>query len=100
MSQCVDTASRAAESAGKPVIGAWNRTLLLTRQSFAVLLRDKKLLSFPIAAGISAICVSVSFLRPLFEDGSVSLYMDEGRVEAQTALWLFLWYYFHYFVIL
>ena len=85
---------------GRPVTGAWNRTLLLTRQSFGVLLRDKKLLVFPAAAGLSAICVSVSFLRPLFEDGSVGLYLDEGRVEGQTALWLFLWYYFHYFVIL
>ena len=85
---------------GRPVIGAWNRTLLLTQQSFGVLLRDKKLLVFPVAAGLSAICVSVSFLRPLFDDGSVGLYLDEGRVEGQTALWLFLWYYFHYFVIL
>ena len=31
--------------------GAWNRTLLLTQQSVGVLLRDKKLMAFPIAAG-------------------------------------------------
>ena len=79
---------------------AWNRTLLLTRQSFGMLRRDKKLLVFPLAAGSSAICVAISFLRPLFENGSVGLYLDEGRIEGQTALWLFLWYYFHYFVIL
>ena len=96
MNQSVGT----EHSAGRPVVGAWNRTLLLTQQSVAVLLRDKKLLAFPIAAAISAICVSISFLRPLFDNGSVGLYLDEGRIEAQTGLWLFLWYYFHYFVIL
>lgn len=100
MKQCVDHDRNATSAGGRPVIGAWNRTLLLTQQSVGVLLRDKKLMAFPIAAAISAICVSVSFLRPLFDDGSVARYVEQGRVEAQTALWLFLWYYFHYFVIL
>ena len=100
MNQSVENEHSATRPGGRPVIGAWNRTLLLTQQSVAMLLRDRKLLAFPIAAAISAICVSVSFLRPLFDDGSVSMYVEEGRVEGQTALWLFLWYYFHYFVIL
>ena len=93
MNEIVDGRSASTKS-------AWNRTLLLTQQSFAMLRRDKKLLVFPLAAGLSAICVAISFLRPLFENGSVGLYLDEGRIEGQTALWLFLWYYFHYFVIL
>ena len=99
MNKTVDDRS-ATTTSGKPVNGAWNRTLLLTQQSFGVLQRDKKLMTFPVAAGVSAICVAVSFLRPLFDDGSVGRYMEEGRVEPQTALWLFLWYYFHYFVVL
>jgi len=72
-------------------MNSWSRTMLLTRQSFGVLARDKKLLVFPVAAAISAICVSASFMRPLLEG---------GHLDFKTLLWLFLWYYFHYFVIL
>ena len=79
---------------------SWTRTLLLIRQSFTMLSRDKKLLVFPAAAGVSAICVSVSFVRPLIDNGAVNRYLDHGSIDTQTTLWLFLWYYFHCFVIL
>jgi hypothetical protein len=79
---------------------SWTRTLLLVRQSFDVMGRDKRLIFFPVAAAFSALCVSVSFVRPLIENGAVDRYMKEGRVDGQTVLWLFLWYYFHFFVIL
>jgi len=79
---------------------SWNRSWLLISQSFGLLRKDKKLLVFPAASGLSVICVALSFMLPLAEDGSISRYLENGRIEAQTALWLFLWYYFHYFVIL
>jgi Family of unknown function (DUF6159) len=83
-----------------PRTDSWNRSWLLIRQSFGLLRKDKKLLVFPAASGLSVICVALSFMLPLVEDGSISRYVENGSVEAQTALWLFLWYYFHYFVIL
>ena len=79
---------------------SWNRSWLLISQSFNVLKQDKKLLVFPAASAVSVLCVALSFLFPLIEDGSVARYLENGHVEAQTVLWLFLWYYFHYFVIL
>jgi hypothetical protein len=104
LESCVLDRAEERQSGKSPAVfqrsTAWTRTLLLTRQSFGILRRDKKLLAFPIAAGLSAICVAVSFMRPMFDDGSVRRYLDDGRFEAHTALWLFLWYYFHYFVIL
>ncbi|HEY3742553.1 MAG TPA: DUF6159 family protein [Bryobacteraceae bacterium] len=80
--------------------GSWTRTLLLIRQSLGVLRCDKKLLFFPAAAGVSALCVSISFVRPLLDDGAINQYLEHGHIDRHTALWLFLWYYFHYFVIL
>ena len=45
-------------------------------------------------------CVSISFVRPLIDNGAINQYLDHGHIDRHTALWLFLWYYFHYFVIL
>ena len=74
----------------------FGRTWELTKQSFAVIAADKRLLIFPVLSGIAVLIVSASFAIPVFLSGALA---REQRTPADYVV-LFLFYFANYFVVL
>jgi Family of unknown function (DUF6159) len=73
-----------------------SRTWELTKQSFAVIAADKRLLIFPVLSGIAVIIVSASFAIPVFMSGT----LDSAKMTGTDYAVLFLFYFANYFVVL
>lgn len=73
-----------------------SRTWELTKQSFAVIAADKRLLIFPVLSGIAVIIVSVSFAIPVFMSGT----LDNPQMTRSDYAVAFLFYFANYFVVL
>src|SRR5437588_12373625 len=73
-----------------------SRTWELTKQSFAIIAADKRLLIFPVLSGIAVILVSVSFLIPVL----MSHTLDNANVTPIDYVFGFLFYFANYFVVL
>ncbi len=73
----------------------FSRTWELTKQSFAILAADKRLLLFPVISAIAVVVVSVSFALPLIAVGG----FDSQQVTAVHYVILFGFYFVNYFVI-
>lgn len=74
-----------------------SRTWELTKQSFAVIAADKRLLIFPVLSGIAVILVSISFAIPVFMSGALE---NSQRMTPADYAVLFLFYFANYFVVL
>ena len=75
----------------------FQRSWELTKQSAAVLAKDKVLLLFPLMSGTATIILAVSFFVPMFLNGSLKA-AAEHQGTPQTYLTLFLFYFCNYFV--
>jgi Family of unknown function (DUF6159) len=73
----------------------FSRTCELTKESFAILAADKRLLLFPVISAIAVVVVSVSFALPVFAVGG----FDSQQVTAVHYVILFGFYFVNYFVI-
>ena len=73
-----------------------SRTWELTKQSFAVIAADKRLLVFPVLSGIAVIIVSVSFAIPVLMSGK----FDPATRTPMDYVVGFLFYFANYFVVL
>ena len=73
----------------------FSRTWELTKQSFAILAADKRLLLFPVISAIAVVAVSVSFAIPLIAVGG----FRSDQVGAVHYAILFGFYFVNYFVI-
>lgn len=75
------------------------------KESYRILLRNKRLMVFPVLTAIAAVLVSLSFVLPMLgSDGNSSMMaaLDEDSEATMTAgqyVMLFLFYFFNYFVI-
>jgi len=69
----------------------------LTKQSAAVLAREKVLMLFPLLSGISTILICISFLVPLFRSGQLTAVQHHQATPTSYAT-LFLFYFCSYFV--
>jgi hypothetical protein len=78
------------------MLDRFSRTWELTKQSFAVIAADKRLLIFPVLSGIAVIIVSVSFAIPMLMSGALE---RPQRTPADYVV-LFLFYFANYFVVL
>ena len=74
----------------------WSRTWELTKQSFAVIAADKRLLIFPVLSGIAVLLVSVSFAIPILMSGK----FDTAQMTPADYVVGFLFYFANYFVVL
>lgn len=74
----------------------FSRTWALTKQSFAVLAADKRLLLFPVMSALAAIIVTASFALPLIVTGTG--FRSEQMTPVDYAI-LFGFYFVNYFVI-
>jgi hypothetical protein len=72
------------------------RTWELTKQSFAVIAADKRLLIFPVLSGIAVIIVSISFAIPVM----MSRTFENPQMTGQDYVVAFLFYFANYFVVL
>lgn len=75
-----------------------SRSWTLTKQSFAVLRNDKRLLMFPMLSGAALILVFLSFSVPLFATGSLAN-VDQQQMNLKYYALLFAFYFCNYFVI-
>jgi len=73
-----------------------SRTWELTKQSFAIIAADKRLLIFPVLSGIAVIIVSVSFAIPVLMSGKI----DVEQMTPTHYVLGFLFYFANYFVVL
>ncbi len=73
----------------------FSRTWDLTKESFAVLAADKRLLLFPVLSAIAVVVVSVSFALPVIAVGG----LESQQMTAVHYLVLFGFYFVNYFVI-
>jgi len=73
-----------------------SRTWELTKQSFAVIAADKRLLIFPVLSGIAVIIVSISFLIPVLASGT----LENPQTTGTDYVVMFLFYFANYFVVL
>ncbi len=74
-----------------------SRTWELTKESFAVLAADKRLLVFPVLSGIAAIVVSVAFALPVFMSGALD---KSTQMTGMHYVVAFVFYFANYFVVL
>lgn len=75
----------------------FQRSWELTKQSAAVLAKDKILLAFPLMSGAATVVLAISFFVPMFLNGSLKAAADH-HATPQTYLTLFLFYFCNYFV--
>ncbi|HEY1270759.1 MAG TPA: DUF6159 family protein [Terriglobales bacterium] len=75
----------------------FSRSWELTKQSAAVLAKDKVLMMFPLLSGMATILLAVSFFVPMFLNGSIKA-LAEHQATPSTYLWLFLFYFCNFFV--
>lgn len=73
-----------------------SRTWELTKESFAVLAADKRLLIFPMMSGAAAILVLIAFAIPVFKSGT----LDNPQMTRADYAVGFLFYFVSYFVVL
>lgn len=74
-----------------------SRTWELTKEAFAVLAADKRLMIFPILSGIAVILVSVSFAIPVVTSGLLA----PGKAsQGMEYLLYFIFYFVNYFVVI
>lgn len=73
----------------------------LARQSWSVLMEDKKLLVFPLISGIACMLVLASFVAPLWATGYADVVMeDQSKLQDPfSIIILFAFYFANYFVI-
>lgn len=78
-----------------------SRGIELARQSFAVLMDEKKLLVFPLLSGIAAVFVFATFAVPLWTTGYAEQVLSEKQAPQDPIAYaiLFLFYFVNYFVI-
>jgi hypothetical protein len=74
-----------------------SRTWEMTKESFAVLAADKRLMIFPVLSGIAVILVSLSFAVPVVMSGALG--PDKASQPMQYLLY-FLFYFVNYFVVI
>jgi hypothetical protein len=74
----------------------FGRTWELTKESFAILAADKRMLVFPVLSGIAVMLVAVSFAIPVFMSGT----LDNPAMTGMDYVVLFLFYFANYFVVL
>jgi hypothetical protein len=72
----------------------------LTKESFAVLRQDKRLLLFPLFSAVASLLVTASFLLPLWNSKYAALLLDEKRLPNDPGAYvlLFLFYFVNYAV--
>ena len=76
-----------------------SRSWTLFKQSLAVLSADTEILLFPVMSAVASILVAITFLVPLYQDGTL-LAAAQGTAGSLDYLVLFAWYYCNYFVII
>lgn len=74
-----------------------SRTWEMTKESFAVLAADKRLMIFPVLSGIAVILVSLSFAIPAVTSGALQ---NARTNQPEQYLLLFLFYVANYFVVI
>jgi len=75
----------------------FQRSWELTKQSAALLAKDKVLMVFPLMSGIATIALIISFMVPLFRSGAFNA-LHAGNATPQTYAVLFTFYFCCYFV--
>ncbi len=85
-------------------MGWWDRFsrgLLLIRQSWHVLSKDKRLLIFPFLSALSLVAVLISFAVPIIGSEKLQQFLSGQSYEAEAAdlVLLFLFYFVNYLVI-
>jgi hypothetical protein len=75
----------------------FRRSWELTKQSAALLSKDKVLMLFPLMSGTATIVLAVSFFVPLFLNGSLKA-LAQHHGTPSTYLTLFLFYFCNFFV--
>ncbi len=75
----------------------FQRSWELTKQSAALLAKDKVLMVFPLMSGIATIALIVSFMVPMFRSGAFNE-LHAGNATPQTYAVLFAFYFCCYFV--
>lgn len=84
---------------------SFSRSWAYAKTSYEILWEHKRLVVFPILAGIAAIVVTASFLIPLYGSGALEHWMesteDTGQEASRVGMYVtaFLFYLCHYFVI-
>lgn len=73
-----------------------SRTWEMTKESFAVLAADKRLLIFPVLSGAAAILVAIAFAIPVFKSGT----LNNPKMSGGDYVIGFLFYFASYFVVL
>lgn len=76
----------------------WQRSWELTKQSAAVLAKDKVLMLFPLLSGIASILVIASFVAPIFATGAWKSLQHQHQLTPTEYGYLFLFYFCSYFV--
>lgn len=75
-----------------------SRTWEMTKEAFAVLAADKRLMIFPILSGIAVILVSASFAIPVVMSGMLA--PQSTTSQGTQYLLYFLFYFVNYFVVI
>jgi uncharacterized membrane protein len=76
----------------------WQRSWELTKQSAAVLAKDKVLMLFPLLSGLASILVIASFVIPVFATGAWKSLQHQRQFTPTEYVYLFLFYFCNYFV--
>ena len=76
----------------------FRRSWELTKQSAALLAKDKVLMLFPLLSGMASIAVIASFFVPLFATGAWKSLQHEHQATPATYVFLFAFYFCNYFV--
>jgi len=87
------------------MFASFSRSWSYCKLSLAVLRDNKRFLIFPIFSGTAAILVAISFVLPLWQTGTLELWLSEETAGAAENDWgmyvtLFLFYFANYFVVL